>query len=262
MTKKRVLLLFVAFVLTALSVGLILYLRNPAKTCAFNCISRSDPRDDDFFIRLDAHEQTLLKEKTKQPVVEREARSLKIKGAGNEVIELRDCLDCGPEKDVEHHFVDRFENPASVLIYRQFYESDDYVLVTIEGQQYEIPSYPVFSPDRQRFVVVSAAEAFNWNGIELWEKDGSRYLRNLKFEPKGSELYRMLGWDGNEKVKLEFSKYNDPDSGEAVCQGAELVKSGREWNVKTLDGVSKDDFCAYTEDWIPEFLRRYGKDSK
>lgn len=217
---------------------------------------------EDFFERLDAREADLLTHGKNVPEVSRDGRTLKVSLSHGSPIEFKDCLDCGPEKDVEHYLVDRFTDPAAVLIYRQFYESDDYVLVLADGGRIDIPSYPVFSPDKKKFVVVSAAEAFNWNGLELWDKDnGNRYTRRLHFEPKGNDMYRFLAWDGNDKVKLEATR-NDNDSDQTVCQGAVLEFQHNSWVVHDVPGTLRENACPAAEEWIPEALRRFGKEPR
>jgi hypothetical protein len=213
---------------------------------------------DQFFERLEQRQKELLKS-SEFPQVSKEDRQLTVRFQNGDPKFFTDCLDCGPEKDIEHFFVERFADPAAVLIYRQFYEGDDQVLVTGDGNVFELPSYPIFSPDKKSFVVVSAAEAFNWNGVEVWDKDSKAgFVRKLHHEPKQADLYRFLSWDGNDLVKLEYSTYEAGPDSKAICQGAELVREKNEWKLRDVKNQVRAEFCPYTEDWIPEALRRFG----
>ncbi|HRO66397.1 MAG TPA: hypothetical protein PL182_02405, partial [Pseudobdellovibrionaceae bacterium] len=213
------------------------------------------PPDESFFARLEKNEADLIR-KLGHPRVARDGRTLTITTSSGKVTQLKDCLDCGPEKDIEHYLVTRFSKPDAVLIYRQLYEGDDYTLITDDGVPHQIPSYPVFSPDRKAFVVVSASEAFNWNGLEMWQSKGSSFERKLHYEPKVYEIYRFLGWDGNDRVRLEYSGYTDGESGSPLCRAAEIRREGAQWKVNPLQ-ETREGFCPFTEEWLPEYLRRY-----
>lgn len=210
----------------------------------------------EFFSRLQDREAILLGQAGLAPAVQRDGRNLIISTSSGKKIDLKDCLNCGPEKDVEHYFIERITDPAAVLIYRQYYEADNYAMILSDGTILELPAYPVFSPDKKSFIVVSAAEAFNWNGIEVWEKDGDHFSRRLRFEPQAAEMYRFLSWDGNDHAKLEFTRQEREDNPQPVCQGAELKREGRSWTIKALQGVVREGPCPHVDDWVPVELRR------
>ncbi|MBX2988380.1 MAG: hypothetical protein KF802_10845 [Bdellovibrionaceae bacterium] len=255
--KKNGLILFVVLAVI-IGLGLFLYPKFLGNSDNDGPSEEAVAQAKEFFTRLQDRENKLLSD-TSAPAVTRNGRALQVKTSTGTLLEFKDCLDCGPEKDVEHYFVERFADPPSVLIYRQYYEADDNVLVTDDGQMHELPSFPIFSPDRKNFVVVSAAAAFNWNGIEMWGREGRHYVRQMRFEPEEAELYRFLGWDGNERVKLEFSHPPMDGGAKVVCQRAEIVRDGRGWAVRpTRPEETKEGACPHTDDWIPVELRRDG----
>lgn len=204
----------------------------------------------DFFTRLKERETQLLS-KGGMPSVTRHDKSLKILPSSGNPLEFKDCYDCGPEGDVEHYLIERLEKPAAVLVYRQYYEGDDEVLVTSDGFKHELPSWPVFSKDGNAFVVVSTSEAFNWNGLQVWEKSGGHYLKKFEYEPKGYEQFSLIGWKDGNRISLNLS--NRDAKGREQCQGAELVKKSS-WKLERAKKAS-EGFCPLEPTWLPNFLR-------
>lgn len=209
------------------------------------------PEGEDFFERLEKNEADLLAT-TGEPKVTREGRSLRILPASGSTVILEDCIDCGPEKDVEHFLVERFSKPDGVLIYRQLYEGDDFLWITARGESHTLPAYPVLSPDRTHLLVVSASEAFNWNGLEVWEFTTSGLQRVFQYEPETSEIYQFLSWSEPRSVQLRFSGYEDEAP---VCRAVELRQEKGLWK-RVLRPDQIEGFCPPQEDWVPRFLRR------
>ena len=218
-------------------------------------LSQSDvPEGEDFFERLEKREADLLGG-TSSPAIAREGRRLTVTAASGEKIEFNDCIDCGPEKDVEHFFVERFHSPLSVLIYRQLYEGDDFVLVNAEGKSWTLPAYPIFSSDQKHFVLVPSSDSVSWNGLEIWEVSASELKKVYSYEALASETYQFLTWSTPTQIQLRYSGYDEGDAGPPVCRGVELRRENNQWNRK-LRPEQIDGFCPPQEDWIPEYLRR------
>lgn len=206
---------------------------------------------DDFFARLKNLESSLLA-KDAVPSVTRHDHALKILPTSGIPLEFKDCYDCGPEGDVEHYVIARLDDPKAVLIYRQYYEGDDEVMVTSDGTKHELPSWPVFSPDRKSFAVVASSEAFNWNGVQLWEKSGERFVKKFEYEPKGYEVFSFLEWKGADRAELQLSARDS--KGREQCLPAALVRRKGAWKLEKSK-TGKNAFCPNDAAWLPDFLR-------
>ena len=110
-------------------------------------------------------------------------------------------------------FVDYFGDVGYYLLHIQYYEGDGHYMVSDKsGEDYYVQEPPNFSPDRRRFVSVSASEAYDLNGVFIWRLEGSKLVSELRYEPfeppvNEYALYGFVGWKDDRTILL--NKYAD-----------------------------------------------------
>jgi hypothetical protein len=85
---------------------------------------------------------------------------------------------------------------------------------------------PVFSPDRKHFICssVDMEAGYNPNGIQLWSKEGNRYVKI--FEDQLTWAAANPRWINN--TTIEFTRY-DGYPGHYMEFEAELKYNGNKW---------------------------------
>ncbi len=201
----------------------------------------------DFLAEMQKHEHEVLSQPDSR--VTRDGDNLHVKIKDSSAIDFKDCVECGPDKDVEHFLVE--DSAHGVLIYRQFYEGEDFAFVAADGLMHELPGWPVFSPAGRTFIIVGESELIGWSGLELWNVQAPTPVREFQMEPKPEEPLRFVGWEGEDVIHLEQT--TETEKGPS-CLSLNLVHEKSGW-VSHPQPNPKPGACSEAVDWVPKFLQ-------
>jgi hypothetical protein len=151
------------------------------------------------------------------PYAKREGEVLLLRLKPGPYVTLSDLSDCSRwDTCTLYRFVDYFEDVGFYLVFMGYYEGFEYSMVSDKsGEGHPVPAFPEISPDRKRFVAVSADDSgYNENGVFIgrFEEDGIvSELSYRPFDPSINEyaLYRFVGWKDNRTIFLsKFTRSN------------------------------------------------------
>jgi hypothetical protein len=157
----------------------------------------------------------------------RQNNQLKIKLKNGKILALKDSL----EDDVDgkwYNFREYLQDVGYFVIHVQYYEGNEYLMINDKtGKEYRIFEIPHISPDKRRFVSVSASEAYNPNGVWIWRFTPGGLVNELSYEPKEYSLFTFVSWENNKTIKL--SKYTHDPKRSPIAVPALLKLEANEW---------------------------------
>ncbi|MBI5587046.1 MAG: hypothetical protein HY889_01615 [Deltaproteobacteria bacterium] len=173
------------------------------------------PSEAELIEDISAKEQEQLKKFA--PYVKRDGNVLRLRLKSGSFVTLSDSSDCTRgETCALYQFVDYYKDIGFYLVFIGYYEGFEYSMISDKsGEKYMVPAFPEFSPDRKRFVSVSANDSgYNENGVfvDRFEDDGIvPELSYRPFDPPVNEyaLYRFIEWKDSQTVLLD--KYTRSD---------------------------------------------------
>jgi len=159
-------------------------------------------------------------------------------------------LSLNAKGSVDFKTVDTCAGPQDCKIYRlvglspdrQFFVvkvnlwegSNVYWVSRSTGVKYEVYLEPRLSPDGKNIVTAIPSEAYDINGVFLWEIRGDGLTKKFHFEPTEYALYSFVRWLSPDAVELR--KFARAD--EAACPGKQfmeilvrLVQDGAQWKL-------------------------------
>jgi hypothetical protein len=100
-------------------------------------------------------------------------------------------------------------HPQRFYLLRARYDagSDFRLIDDRTGVPTKIPAEPHFSPDGTRLVTVSAANAYDPVGVEVWSLAAEAPSLEWKHDPDQYAIYSFLRWDSDADVALEVETY-------------------------------------------------------
>jgi len=100
--------------------------------------------------------------------------------------------------------------------------------------KYEVYSEPHLSPDGKNIVTAMPSEAYDINGVFLWEIRGGELTKKFHFEPTEYALYSFVRWLNRDAVELKKFVHAD----RTACPGKQfmeipvrLVQDGAQWKL-------------------------------
>jgi hypothetical protein len=141
---------------------------------------------------------------------------------GGRRIDLKDTKPERVDAIVLYRYVQYVPSIGFHLIWVQYYEGNEYLLVSnADGSRHFIPDLPRVSPDRLHFVVASASEAYNFNGVMVYRVVPGGVLRTrFWYEARGDDLISFNKWNNSESIAL--TKVTRAD--EKRCAGHFLMR--------------------------------------
>lgn len=128
-----------------------------------------------------------------------------------------------------HRFSGHFPQLGLSAIHVGEWESETWIVVDHKrGRRSVLAARPHVSPAGTAIAGVSASET-QWNGIEIWSVTPAGLARVLRFAPFQYSRYQFVGWDGENRVRLEATMAS-PDKFQA-----ELVREEGGWRVRHLN---------------------------
>jgi hypothetical protein len=144
-------------------------------------------------------------------LVRRDASSITLQTDRGPLV-IRDSAGCAldemhddyPDR-VRNAFLDAFQAPAGYRMRRDDYEGNSWVWVErATGIEVPMGNLPRFPPDGRWAVAVGAADAYNFDGIEVWNLEWT-FRKVWMHSPTMAETHRsfvFLGWDDATTVRL------------------------------------------------------------
>ncbi|MBI5887306.1 MAG: hypothetical protein HZB82_01160 [Deltaproteobacteria bacterium] len=140
------------------------------------------------------------------PFVKREGNTLHLRLKSGADMALINTGECAGWNTCEiFKFLDYFKDVGFFLVDVDYGEPSDKLMISEKnGKEYVVYAIPRFSPDRKRFVAVSASEAFDPAGVFIWRFAGDDLIEELSYEPKGDEyaLYEFVKWENDSTIAL------------------------------------------------------------
>jgi len=175
-------------------------------------------------------------------LVERDGRKLTLKLKNGDVCVLKDMnTDIDSDSHTAYNFEDYFKKPGYYLVHVQYWEGDEYRMVNeANGRGFDIPAAPNISPGNKRLAAVSASDAYNFNGIEVWRFAKGKMVREWKYAPDEHLAFHFIGWDGDDAFRAGYYSYvQGPDLKEKRVENIHLARRGPAgWKIeleKTVD---------------------------
>ncbi len=81
-----------------------------------------------------------------------------------------------------------------------------------DGKEYSVKELPIFSPDNERVVSVSACEVYCNNGVFIWRILGDELVSELFYEPDVYARYSFIKWKGNKTIELDKNVHSTEQS--------------------------------------------------
>ncbi|NIQ06855.1 MAG: hypothetical protein GWO20_14355, partial [Candidatus Korarchaeota archaeon] len=150
---------------------------------AYGCAALN--KGPDGTVQNEEDEEMLRIERFKENV-RRDGDTLYLKLDSGDYLGLSDLTDCSRwETCTLYRFVDYLEDVGIYLVSVDYYEGFEYLMVSAKsGEKYMVPAFPKFSPDRKRFVAVSADDSgYNENGVFVWRLEDDGIVSELSYRP-------------------------------------------------------------------------------
>jgi hypothetical protein len=165
--------------------------------------------------------------------VERKGPVLTIRAKGSTAV-LTD-ISCDPipvPPGCVHHELVAYEPDHHMFVVENgYYEGSDYTWISDEtGSVERIKGFPHYSPGGDRFVIVNAAEAFSFNGIQVWRVLNGLPELELEYSPAEYALYQFVAWQDDKSIQLRVTTYVDHELKQGLP--ARLVKREPGWHLE------------------------------
>lgn len=146
--------------------------------------------------------------------VRRDGDTLYLKIESGAYLVLKDTRSCDPALPCDYQFIDYYSSLGFYLIFAGYYEGEDYIMISDkDGKEYSVKELPRLSPDKERFVSVSACEAFCMNGVFIWRIVDDGLVAELYYEPEEYARYDFIQWKDDKTIELTKKIY----SAEQLC---------------------------------------------
>ncbi len=175
------------------------------------------------------------------PFAKRNQKTLSLSLKSNEVIQLETIDTCKGSEDCEiFRLVGLSPDRQFFVVSVAYWEGTNvYWISRSTGTRYEVFDIPQISPDRKHIVTAIPSEAYNVNGVFLWEIRNGELIKKFHFEPTEYALYSYVRWTTNNSLKLKKFTYAD----KAVCPGKQnmevrvvLALVGKQWKLNERIG--------------------------
>jgi hypothetical protein len=126
-----------------------------------------------------------------------------------------DRQECGSKDPVEQAKCQQYKLIAHAtsrgmfVLVRATYEGADYLLVSdVSGDEAIVPSFPIFSPSGEHVLVLSQSDAIGDYAIQVWRRDGARFVLDWKGWPHGDVAdwevkYALARWPSENVIELQ-----------------------------------------------------------
>jgi len=181
--------------------------------------------------------------------VQAEAKAYSVEGSDlvltleeGKKVKFRNVPEEYPNEMAEHQYVKFIDRLNHHLIHVNYYEGDDYRLVSNRtGRVITIDSPPEISPDGKRIVTVSFSAAHNFNGVVVYDWTPHGYVKAAKHEIEGV-YYNFVRWEGNERIQLKRFTYDSTacNTGGLLWAPAVMKQDGGQWKLEYGKIVGED----------------------
>ncbi len=152
--------------------------------------------------------------------VRREGDTLYLKVESGAYLAFKDTQSCEPPLPCDYEFVDYYGDLGFYLIFVGYYEGEDYVMISNkDGKEYSVKGLPRLSPDKERFVSVSACEVYCINGVFIWRIVDNGLVLELSYEPEEYARYSFIQWKDDKTIELAKKIY----STEQLCPKSDFM---------------------------------------
>jgi len=159
---------------------------------------------EDFFLNhRDIKESERIKKFSSK--VKREDGALYLRLKSGSYIKLANSKDCDSNPDAcrVYEFIDYIIDRGFYVINEGYYEGDEYLMISDKtGKEFVVHEYPHIPPEGNRFVTVSASEAYDVNGVFVRRFEGDVIMPEFAYEPKEYALYEFAGWKDKDTIQL------------------------------------------------------------
>ena len=154
--------------------------------------------------------------------VKRDGDTLYLKLGSGSYSTLTDMKECsGWDTCKLYRFVDYFKDVGFYIVFVGYYEGYEYLMVSDKtGENCLVHEAPEVSPDKKRFVAVSASEAHNINGVFIWRFEDDNIIPELSYEPDEYALYEFVAWKDNFTIHL--AKFTRSDK--SFCPASNFMR--------------------------------------
>jgi hypothetical protein len=137
-------------------------------------------------------------------IAKREGKILSLSLVSGKSVSFRNKDSCTGYEDCEAYLFSGLLPATEFFVVNvALYEGSNVYLVSKQtGARYAVYAEPHISPDGKHVVSASPAEAYNTNGLFLWEVRSGSLVQRFHLEPSTYALYRFSRWDGPHAVEL------------------------------------------------------------
>ncbi len=152
--------------------------------------------------------------------VRREGDTLYLKIEYGAYLTLKNSRSCLPPSPCDYEFVDYYSEPGFYLVFVGYCEGEDYILISEkDGKIYSVKAMPGLSPDKERFVSVSACEVYCKSGVFIWRIADNRLVPEFFYEPEENARYSFIKWKDDRTIELDRVTY----SSEEICPESDFM---------------------------------------
>jgi hypothetical protein len=188
---------------------------------------------------LDRSEKACLQQLT--GIATRQGKALRLKFPnGGRVYKNRSAgCEQGNNADncVEYQLTGYFARHGILLIQVGYYEGVEWMLVRLNGgKEVKIVAPPYYSPHEKWLASACWSEGPSGcgNGIDIVPTTTDQTTREWHYRVPDSDyaLYEFVGWDGDDRVKLNVTFHANGDSGALKTVPASVDRVGGAWQLK------------------------------
>lgn len=184
---------------------------------AYGCVALKKNLDGE--VQNEENQEMLRIEKFKENV-RRDDDTLYLKVESGAYLAFKDTQSCDPPLPCDYEFVDYYSDLGFYLIFVGYYEGEDYIMISDkDGKEYSVKELPRLSPDKERFVSVSACEVYCINGVFIWRIVDNGLVSELFYEPEEYTRYNFIQWKDDKTIELAKVTY----SSEQICPKSDFL---------------------------------------
>ncbi len=216
------------------------------------------PKDE----KLLALEKKLLSSPLGSFTAKRNGKELLVTTSSGTSIRYVDKMEKIPGDDTELNYLLEYKtNPEVLVIYKQYYEGSGFTFLLPNGNETPSGHYLYFSPSGHRATQVNYADAYNFDGWAVFEKDDVNYQKVIFQEPARYSNFSRVGlyfekWVDEDTIQV-LMDYMTTQNGESVnlCAPAKIQFVDNIWNL-TADLEKSQKECHPVKSLqIPEDIR-------